>query len=55
MTAITAVTSQNTTGVKSIVGIDPKEISKQILFTCKDINQMQLKLACFILKVLLSQ
>ena len=28
MTAITAVTIQNTTGVKSIVGIDPKEIFK---------------------------
>ena len=30
MTAITAVTAQNTTGVKSIVSISPKEISKQI-------------------------
>ena len=26
MTAITAVTAQNTTGVKSIVAIEPKEI-----------------------------
>ena len=32
MTAITAVTSQNTTGVKSIVPIKPKEISSQINF-----------------------
>ena len=31
MTAITAVTSQNTTGVKSIVGINPKEIFNQIM------------------------
>ena len=38
MTAITAVTSQNTTGVKSIVPINPKEISKQIEFTTKDIK-----------------
>ena len=30
MTAITAVTSQNTTGVKSIISINPKEISNQI-------------------------
>ena len=38
MTAITAVTSQNTTGVKSIVPIKPKEISNQIIFTTKDIK-----------------
>ena len=44
MTAITAVTAQNTTGVKSIVGIDPKEISKQILFTCKDIKPDAIKI-----------
>ena len=31
MTAITAVTAQNTTGVKSIVAIEPKEISNQII------------------------
>ena len=37
MTAITAVTIQNTTGVKSIVGINPKEIFNQIVFTSKDI------------------
>ena len=30
MTAITAVTAQNTTGVKSIIPIRPKEISNQI-------------------------
>tara|TARA_B110000027_G_scaffold95752_1_gene101133 strand:- start:95 stop:907 length:813 start_codon:yes stop_codon:yes gene_type:complete len=44
MTAITAVTAQNTTGVKSIVSIDPKEISKQILFTCKDIKPDAIKI-----------
>ena len=32
MTAITAITVQNTTGVKSIVSIPPKEILNQILF-----------------------
>jgi len=44
MTAITAVTSQNTTGVKSIVVIEPKEITKQILFTCKDIKPDAIKI-----------
>ena len=44
MTAITAVTSQNTTGVQSIVGIEPKEISKQILFTCRDIKPDAIKI-----------
>jgi hydroxymethylpyrimidine/phosphomethylpyrimidine kinase len=44
MTAITAVTSQNTTGVKSIVSIDPREISKQILFTCRDIKPDAIKI-----------
>ena len=33
MTAITAITAQNTTGVKSIVPIPPEEIVNQILFT----------------------
>ena len=44
MTAITALTAQNTTGVKSVVPIDPKEIEKQILFTCKDINPDAIKI-----------
>ena len=38
MTAVTAITSQNTTGVKSVIPINPKEIEKQILYTCKDIR-----------------
>ena len=38
MTAITAVTAQNTTGVNSIVSINPKEIYKQIIYTCRDIK-----------------
>jgi hypothetical protein len=44
MTAITAITSQNTTGVKSIVSILPKEISNQILFTAKDITPDAIKI-----------
>ena len=44
MTAITAVTTQNTTGVKSIVGIKPKEISNQIEFSAKDIQPQAVKI-----------
>ena len=44
MTAITAVTIQNTTGVKSIVAIDPKEILNQIIFTSKDIKPNAIKI-----------
>ncbi len=44
MTAITAVTAQNTTGLKSIVSIHPKEISNQIEFTCKDIRPSAVKI-----------
>ena len=44
MTAITAITSQNTTGVKSIVAISPKEISNQIEFTSHDIKPDVIKI-----------
>ena len=44
MTAITAVTSQNTTGVISIAPITAKEISKQIEFTSKDIKPDSIKI-----------
>ena len=44
MTAITAVTSQNTTGVRSIVAISPKEIRNQIEFTVKDIRPDSIKI-----------
>ena len=44
MTAITAVTAQNTTGVNLIVSIDPKVIYKQIVFTCKDIRPDVIKI-----------
>ena len=44
MTAITAVTSQNTTGVKSIVKIKPKEVFNQIVFTSKDIKPDAIKI-----------
>ena len=44
MTAVTAVTVQNTKGVSAIVPIKPKEIGKQILFTCKDIKPNAIKI-----------
>ncbi len=44
MTAITAVTSQNTNGVISIFAISPKEISRQIEFTSKDIRPDAIKI-----------
>ena len=44
MTAITAVTVQNTTGVKSIIPIEAKEISNQIVFTSKDIKPDAIKI-----------
>ena len=44
MTAITAVTTQNTTGVKSIVPIRSKEIFKQIIFSSKDIRPDAIKI-----------
>jgi len=44
MTAVTAVTVQNTKGVSAVVPIKPKEIVKQILFTCKDIKPNGIKI-----------
>ena len=44
MTAITAITSQNTTGVLSIAKIRPQEISKQIEFTAEDIKPDAIKI-----------
>jgi len=44
MTAVTAITSQNTTGVTSVVPVNSKEIGKQILFTCKDIKPDAIKI-----------
>ena len=44
MTAVTAITSQNTTGVSSIISISPKEISKQIEFTSIDIRPDAIKI-----------
>ena len=53
MTSITAVTAQNTTGLKSIVAIKPKEISNQIDFTIKDIKPNAVKIGMLHSKQLL--
>ena len=44
MTAITAITAQNTTGVKSVLPIHHKEIEKQIIFSSKDIKPDAIKI-----------
>ena len=44
MTAITAITIQNTTGVKSILPISGKDISSQVEFTAKDIKPDAVKI-----------
>ncbi len=43
-TAITAVTVQNTKGVKSIISISPNEIKNQIIETSKDIKPDAIKI-----------
>ena len=44
MTALTAVTIQNTQGVKSVISIPAKEISNQIIHTTKDIRPDAVKI-----------
>ena len=44
MTAVTAVTVQNTNGVKSIVPVPANEIYNQIIFTAKDIKPDAIKI-----------
>ena len=44
MTAVTAITAQNTTGVASIIKIPSKEISRQIEYTSKDIKPDAIKI-----------
>ena len=44
MTAITAITAQNTTGVKSIIAINSQDILNQIIFTSKDIKPDAIKI-----------
>ena len=47
MTAITAVTVQNTKGVKSVFPIPADEIKIKFFIQLKILNQMQLKLVCY--------
>ena len=44
MTAVTAITAQNTKGVSAVVSIKPLDIRKHILFTCKDIKPDGIKI-----------
>ena len=44
LTAITAVTVQNTIGVKSVVTIPPNEIKNQIIYSASDIKPDAIKI-----------
>ena len=44
MTAVTAITVQNTTGVKSVIPISANEIKNQIIYTAKDIKPDAIKI-----------
>ena len=44
MTAITAVTVQNTQSVKSVIPIPPNEIKNQIIYSAKDIKPDAIKI-----------
>ena len=44
MTAVTAVTVQNTKGVKSVIPVPPNEIYNQIIHTVKDIRPNAIKI-----------
>ena len=44
MTALTAVTVQNTKGVKSVIPVSPNEIYNQIIYTAKDIKPDAIKI-----------
>ncbi len=44
MTAVTAVTVQNTKGVKSVISVPPNEIYNQIIHTIKDIRPNAIKI-----------
>ena len=50
MTAITAITSQNTTGVLSISKVPINEIKRQIEFTSKDIRPDAIKIGMLLKK-----
>ncbi len=44
MTAVTAITVQNTLGVKSVIPIPPKEIKNQIIYSSNDIKPDAVKI-----------
>ena len=44
LTAITAVTIQNTLGVKSVIPLNPNDIKKQIIYSARDIKPHAIKI-----------
>ena len=55
LTAITAITTQNTTGVKSVVPLNPKEIENQIIYSSKDIKPDAIKIGMLHSKIVIKK
>jgi len=55
MTAVTAVTVQNTKGVKSVIPIPPNEIYNQIIHTTKDIKPNAIKIGMLHSKIVIEK
>ena len=55
LTAITAVTVQNTKGVKSVISIPPNEIKNQIIYSAKDIKPNAVKIGMLHSKIVIKK
>tara|TARA_Y100001954_G_scaffold81522_1_gene89652 strand:+ start:687 stop:1523 length:837 start_codon:yes stop_codon:yes gene_type:complete len=55
LTAITAITVQNTTGVKNVISINPNEIRNQIIFSSKDIRPDAIKIGMLHSKIVIKK
>ena len=55
LTAITAVTVQNTKGVKSVITIPPNEIKNQIIYSAKDIKPNAVKIGMLHSKIVIKK
>ena len=51
LTAVTAVTIQNTKGVKSVIPISSKEVRNQIIYSAKDIRPDAIKIGMLKFKI----
>ena len=55
LTAITAVTVQNTKGVRSVIPIPPEEIKKQIIYSAQDIKPDAVKIGMLHSKIIVKK